>query len=468
MSWKLTAGELGKATGAQYSGPDIAMTGVSTDSRENLTGRLFVALKGEHFDAHQFVEGAVKNGAAAVLVHTDRPEFAALKSKAAFFFVKDTLKGLQDLSHFWRRKHNFQVIGISGSNGKTSTKEFLFELLKDFKPTVASQGSFNNHWGVPLSILSAGSDCKILILEMGMNHLGELELLAKIAEPDIVGVTMVGRSHIGELGSQANVAKAKEELYKTALKAAAVFNVDNEWTQGMFDHAKKAGTHSRLITFSSHVHDTDVSLRADRISPAAMQIVGQIDGVQGQASVKVFGRHNVNNIMTAAALALAAGMTAEMIWKKLDGLQISAWGRNQWLQMPTGTLVLFDAYNANPESMTALLKNLYELETTGKKFLILGEMLELGAESAKAHREIGDLAGTIGADGIWFIGEHYKDVESGVRQSGFSNPAYFSLAFDPEISRKIKDGLRPQDMVAVKASRGTKLETVLEHWGLEL
>jgi len=468
LSWKLTASELVKATGAQYSGADLTMSGVSTDSRENLTGKLFVALKGERLDAHQFVAGAIKNGAAAVLVHADLPEFAALKSKAAFFFVKDTLKGLQDLAHYWRRKHKFQVIGVSGSNGKTSTKEFLYELVKDFKPTVASKGSFNNHWGVPLSILSAGDDCKLLILEMGMNHLGELELLAKIAEPDIVGITMVGRSHIGELGSQANVAKAKEELYKTAPKAAAAFNMDNEWTRLMYDNAKKAGTHSRMITFSSHVPGPDVSLRAEKVTAAGMKIVGRIAGVEGSGSVKVFGRHNVTNLMIASSLAFLAGMTPDQIWKKLDGLEISSWGRNQWLKMPSGTLVLFDGYNANPESMAALLKNLYELETDGKKFLVLGEMLELGAESAKAHREIGDLAGKIGADGIWFIGEHFKDVESGVKASGFNNPAYFSKQFDPEISQKIKGGLSSKDLVAVKASRGTKLETVLEHWGLQL
>lgn len=468
MSWNLTSGELVKATGAQFSGADLTMTGVSTDSRENLSGKLFVALKGERLDAHQFVASAVKNGAAAVLVHADLPEYAELKTKAAFFFVKDTLKGLQDLAHYWRRKHQFQVIGVSGSNGKTSTKEFLFELLKDFKPTVASKGSFNNHWGVPLSILSAGSDCKILVLEMGMNHLGELELLAKIAEPDIVGITMVGRSHIGELGSQANVAKAKEELYKTAPKAIAVFNMDNEWTRQMYDNAIKAGTHSRIIRFSSHAPGPEVSLRAEKVTAAGMKIVGSIAGVQGSGSVRVFGRHNVTNLMIASGLALAAGMTPEMIWKKLDGLEISSWGRNQWLKMSTGTLVLFDAYNANPESMTALLKNIYELETDGKKFLILGEMLELGDESSKAHREIGDLAGKIGADSIWFIGEHFKDVEAGVRQSGYSNAAYFSKQFDPEISRKIKGSLSSGDMVAVKASRGTKLETVLEHWGLKL
>lgn len=442
------------------------MLGVSTDSREKLDGKLFVALKGERMDAHQFVGDAIRNGATAVLVHEDRPEFASLKNQAAFFIVPDTLKGLQDLAHHWRMRHPFQVIGITGSNGKTSTKEFLYALLKEFKPTVASKGSFNNHWGVPLSILSAGDDCQILILEMGMNHLGELTTLADIARPDIVTVTMVGRSHIGELGSQENVARAKEEIYKASPHAVAVYNVDNQWTRAMYMEAEKNNEHPRRITFSSHVPGANVSIRADQLTADGMHVTGEIGGVKGIATIKIFGRHNVVNIEAAAALAWAAGMPAEAIWKKLNGLQVSSWGRNQWIKMPSGTMVLFDAYNANPESMTALLKNLYELETIGKKYLILGEMLELGSESPRAHREIGELAGKIGVDGVWFIGEHCKDVETGLKQTGFANPAYFSSKFEPEISEKIKSNLNPQDVVAVKASRGQKLETVLEHWGL--
>jgi UDP-N-acetylmuramoyl-tripeptide--D-alanyl-D-alanine ligase len=455
-----------KATNGNYAGAEMVMTGVSTDSREKLNGKLFIALKGERMDAHQFVAAAIGNGASAVMVHEDLPEFAALKSKAAFFFVNDTLKGLQDLAKFWRVKHDFLTIGITGSNGKTSTKEFLYALIKDFKPTVASKGSFNNHWGVPLSILSAGPDCEILILEMGMNHLGELTTLVRIAQPDIVGVTMVGRSHIGELGSQENVAKAKQEIYFASPSAIGIYNVDNQWTRAMYADAK-ISARSRMITFSSHVPRSDVSIRAERLTSDAMQVTGEIGGVKGVASVKVFGRHNIVNLEAAAAFAWAAGMTPEAIWKKLNGLEASSWGRNQWIKMPTGTMVLFDGYNANPESMTALLKNLYELEAMGKKFLILGEMLELGSESPSAHREIGELVGKINVDGLWFIGEHHKDVETGLRSTGFANPAFFSDKFDPAISQQIKSELSPQDVVAIKASRGTKLETVLEHWGLQ-
>jgi UDP-N-acetylmuramoyl-tripeptide--D-alanyl-D-alanine ligase len=160
-------------------------------------------------------------------------------------------------------------------------------------------------------------------------------------------------------------------------------------------------------------------------------------------------------------------MPPEEIWKKLPAVTSSAWGRNQWIKMPKGTKVLFDAYNANPASMAALLKNVYELESEGRKILILGEMLELGKESVPAHKELGELVGKMGADVCWFIGAHFQDVEQGLKSSGFFGTTYCTPGFDKKISTEIKESLAPADLVAVKASRGTKLETVLEDWGIE-
>jgi UDP-N-acetylmuramoyl-tripeptide--D-alanyl-D-alanine ligase len=465
VGWQATSDEVVKSTGAKYTGPQITLNGVATDSREKMTGQLFVALKGDNFDAHNFIKGAVENDCAAILVHEDRPEYKDLK--IGVFLVEDTLRGLQDIAHAWRKKNPFLVIGVSGSNGKTSTKEFAYQILKDFKKTTASQGSFNNHWGVPITILSAPAETKILLLEMGMNHRGELTRLAEIAEPDITVITMVGKSHVGELGSQEEVAKAKEELYLAAPRSIAIFNIDNEYTRAMFTRSKQINTHKKLMTFSSHVPGSDVELRAEKMNVEGLTIVGQIAGAKGHCTVKVFGRQNINNLMTAASIGLAVGMTPQQIWKKLDGLSAAAWGRNQWLKLPSGQNVLFDGYNANPESMSAMLKNLYELDSEGRRVLILGEMRELGSESRVAHQELGELAGKIAAEIVWFIGEHHKDFEAGWKKVGGSPSAYFSAQFDPEIANKIKSSLKPSDIVAVKASRGQKLETVLEHWGLQ-
>ncbi len=467
MSCTLTAEEIITATCASLRGPEAGVKGVGTDSRVDLKGQLFVALKGERYDGHEFVAQAIQNGAVAVMVHDERREYEALKSKCTFYVVGNTLTALQDLARHWRRKNAFQVVGITGSNGKTSSKELTYQILKDFKPTVASQGSFNNHWGVPLSILSAPEGTKILVLEMGMNHLGELTALAEIAEPDVTAVTMVGRSHVGELGSQHNIAKAKEELYLASPRSVAIFNMDNTWTSEMFVHARIAGTHSRLITFSSHNTKCDVSIRAETMTAAGLKVAGQIGGTLGHADAKVFGRHNVNNLMVAASVAWVLGMPSEAIWKKMDGVASTAWGRNQWLKLPSGADVLFDAYNANPESMTAMLKNVYELENAGKKLMVLGEMLELGEESPRAHRELGELTGKIGPDLVWFLGAHYLDFETGLRTTGYKNPFYCTPEFDPEISNKIKGMMEAKDIVALKASRGQKLEKVLEHWGLK-
>ena len=467
MKWQLSSKEIVSATGARYSGAEMSVNGVGTDSRVEGVGRLFVALKGERFDGHDYVAAAVSNGASAVLVHQDRPEFEKLKQKVAFFHVSDTLEALQRLGSFWRRKHDFFVLAISGSNGKTSSKEMTFEILKGFQPTVASQGSFNNHWGVPISILSAAPDTRILVLEMGMNHLGELAALATLADPNVTVITMVGSSHIGLLGSQENIAKAKEELYLGAPKSIAIFNLDNQWTSSMYVRAMSRGTHKRLLTFSSHKPNCDVCLRAERMTMDGLEVVGTIAGVSGRVFVRIFGRQNLNNLMVASSLALSAGMPPADIWKRLPDLSVETWGRNQWMTMPSKASVLFDAYNANPSSMAAMLRNVYELESQGQKILILGDMLELGEESARAHQELGDLAGKVGVDMIWFIGSHAGDVEQALSKSGFAGQSFFSRDFDSQISSTIKETLKANDVVAIKASRGQRLERVLEHWGIK-
>lgn len=466
MSWEAISDEVKQATGAKYSGAALTLRGVATDSREKMAGKLFVALKGDKFDAHDFVGAAVANGAAAVMVSEHRSEYDKLNT--AVFVVPDTLRGLQDLAHAWRVKNPFHVIAISGSNGKTSSKEFAYELVKDFKRTTASQGSFNNHWGVPLTILSAPADTELLILEMGMNHLGELARLVEIALPNVTVVTMVGRSHIGELGSQENVARAKEELYLGAPSSVAIFNLDNEFTRAMYERAVVNRTHTKLITFSSHVPRCNVEMRAEKMTVEGLNISGSIGDLKGRCMVNVFGRQNVTNLMVASSVALASGMSPEQIWKKLNRLSASAWGRNQWLKLDNGATVLFDAYNANPESMTAMLKNLYELDAPGRRILILGEMRELGKESPRAHTELGEIAGSLAAEVVWFIGEHHKDFAAGLKKAGLPVEGHFSAEFDEKIADKIKASLQSTDIVAVKASRGQKLEAVLEHWGMQL
>jgi UDP-N-acetylmuramoyl-tripeptide--D-alanyl-D-alanine ligase len=461
-NWTCTILELHKAVGGQLlSQSPIAFSRVSTDTRSDLKGRLYIPLKGEKFDAHDFVPKAVEAGAAAVLVHAWKEEWKPLLAKAAFIQVPDTLKALQAFANHWRKQHKFKVFAITGSNGKTSTKEFTYALLKDHFKTHASKGSFNNHWGVPLSILEASPEHTHLVLEMGMNHAGEIWRLCLIAEPDICAVTNVGRAHIGELGSQEAVAQAKEEIYVACPKAVHVFNIDNEWTMRM--HAR---SHSKKLTFSAFRPEADVNLRAQRMDWNGLDLIGSIGGEAGNAFVPILGRHNVANLMTASCLALAAGLKPSQIWKGLKGIQSVAWGRNQVVPLTNGARVLFDAYNANPDSVQALLKNLYEMDMSGSKFLVLGDMRELGSFSEQAHEEAGERAAAVNFSGVWYIGQYAKSFWKGYEKVRKADTALSSEKVDAAVAQKLLGLTKEGDLVAIKGSRGMELENVLNGWPL--
>jgi len=461
--WDGSCEELIQATGGTLlSHPATTFHKVGTDTRLDLRGRLFVPLKGNNYNAHDFVEQAVGKGVSAVLVHEWRDQWQPLTKQITFIKVSDTLKALQDFASFWRKKHKFKVIAITGSNGKTSTKEFTATLLKSEMPTYASKGSYNNHWGVPLSILEAGPEHRVLILEMGMNKSGELWRLAHLAEPDIVTVTTVGRAHIGELGSLAKIAEAKEEIYSAVPRAIHVFNMDNEWTMRM-----QTRSETKQIKFSAFKADVDVHLRAQRLTLDGLDVVGTIGGVAGQTLVKVLGRQNNANLMCASALALAAGLAPELIWKHLLEIRDSAWGRNQVLHLKNGAKVLFDAYNANPDSSIALLKNLYEYEIPGRKYLVMGDMKELGEMSEMLHQEIGERAASVNFAGILYIGEFKEAFRRGLEKFHKDKDFIGIAKFDEKVVRDFANQLQANDLVALKASRGMALEKVVETWPMQ-
>lgn len=461
-TWNCTITELAQAVGGQVmSAPHADFCKVGTDSRRDLSGKLFVPLKGDAFDGHNFVTKSIEAGARAVMVSEWRNEWDAFKNKVSFVKVADTLLGLQALGLHWRRKHNFKVLAITGSNGKTSTKEFLFTLLKRHLSVHASKGSFNNHWGVPLSILDAGPEHTHLILEMGMNHAGEIRRLCEISQPDVVACTMVGRAHIGELGSQEAVAAAKEEVYVSCPQATHIFNLDNEWTMRM-----QTTSRARQIIFSSFKPTADVFLRAQRMDWDGLDLVGSIGGNEGRAVAKVLGRHNVVNLMCAASLALAADLTPSQVWEGLATIQDQAWGRNQIVALQNGARVLFDAYNANPDSVQALIKNIFEMEITGRRFLVLGDMRELGTFGVAAHEEIGERAAAIPFEAVYFVGEFAAAFKSGFEKVRKNIPFFSSAKVDAALSHKMLSMLEPGDLIAIKGSRGMQLEHVLDGWPL--
>ena len=431
---------------------------IGTDTRKNLTGQIFVALKGDAFDAHEFLDKAVEQGASALLVHELPEKFTNLKSKVTVLKVKDTLQGLQDFANAYRLTLPTKIIGVTGSNGKTTTKEFTAQILSQSKKTHYSQGSFNNHWGVPMTLLSIPTDATFAVVEMGMNHAGEITQLVKIAEPDVVVCTMVGTAHIEFFGTRQKIAEAKSEIYmESKPETIRIFNQDQELTFDMMYPVAKKIPDSRMLSFSEKNHEADVYFKIEELRMKEMRISGIIAGVPGEATVPIFGKQNLTNLMAAAAIAYACKIAPENIWAALPHCQ-TAWGRNQFLQTHSHAEILFDGYNSNPDSMRALLENIPLLTCSGKKIGVFGQMKEQGSVSPQVHEETGELAGRAGFSQIYFTGEDCKSFENGLKKSGFKGEQFLSNDFTNELGQKLEASIVAGDIIVVKGSRGAKME----------
>ncbi len=439
---------------------ETAFKGVGTDSRKNLTGQLFIALKGEAFDAHQFLNQAVQAGATALLVQEIPPSQKAVLEKVTVIQVKDTLKSLQDLSHWVRKQMKAKVLALTGSNGKTSTKEFTAQILSGYKVICYSQGSFNNHWGVPFSLLNLDRVHETAIVEMGMNHKGELTELVKIADPDAVVCTMVGRAHIEFFGTQEKIAEAKEEIYLASNpKSIAIFNLDDPFTLKMLENSVKTHPQRPRLTFSQ-TQKADVQLEISEATFDGLKLKGFIKGHSGETFIPVFGKHNITNLLAAATLALAAGLTSEHIWKGLKNCK-SHWGRNQKVKLAVGALALFDAYNSNPDSMEALLDNIDSLKVRGQKIGVFGQMRELGDQSKHFHHLIGIKVGNVNFSKVFFYGDEFESFQNGLKESGFKGEVHVQKDFSDQLAGKLKSSIQAGDLVVFKASRGPRLERML-------
>ncbi len=436
---------------------------VGTDSRSDLNGKLFVPLRGDVFDAHDFINTAIEKGCTGVLF--DRKSKKSLKlnldGSVALIEVEDSLLALQELAHGYRKKLNKIIIGITGSAGKTTAKEFTSQILNSASKTYASQGSLNNHWGVPFSLLNMRDTDHFGVIEMGMDKYGEIQRLVEIADPDIVVVTMVGHAHFEHFGSQENIAKAKNEIYLFSKKPAVrIFNLDNPFTEKMRDDFLKTTTKGAVYEFSAVDPNAHVFMQLKNVSALGLQIEGSIWKQPGQALVPVFGRHNITNVLVAATLALAAGMTPSQIWSSLNRLKTN-WGRNQLLQADSGAQVIFDGYNANPDSMDSLIKNVHDLPVSGKRVLILAEMLGLGDSKDKFHFELAEKISKNKFDQVMFYGpssQIFKDVFARISTK---TQLWASEKMDEDVINRLKSDYKDGDLIAIKGSRGMKTEKVV-------
>lgn len=435
------------ATGGRMAGADVECAGVATDSRTLRPGELFFALRGERFDGHAFVAAAAARGAAAAVVEH------ACDAPLPQVIVADTTAALGTLAAAWRARFDLPVIGVAGSNGKTTTKELLAAALAGAGPVLATRGNLNNQVGVPLTLFGLGPEHRHAVIEIGANHPGEVAALARLVRPTIALVTNSGDEHLEGFGSRAGAARAEGELF-AALGGAgiAVVNVDDPFCSLWREQADGA----RILGFGI---DAPAAVAARGIATGIEDgaFVTRFELVTGAAAapvqLRLAGRHNVLNALAAAAAALAAGRPLPAIAAGLGAVAPVA-GRLQLKPGRQGAWLLDDSYNANPSSMHAGIDVLCGLP--GERWLVLGEMAELGAHAAAAHADIGRYARAAGVARLFACGVPARET---VAAFG-AGAAWFGEV--TALAAAVADALAPGVTVLIKGSRVNRLERVVE------
>jgi UDP-N-acetylmuramoyl-tripeptide--D-alanyl-D-alanine ligase len=443
----LTLAQVAEATGGEIVGaPGLRVASVTTDTRGLEPGALFVALRGDRFDGHAFVSDALGAGAVAALVSD-----ASVACPAVV--VPDTLRALQRLAAWHRQRMPARVVGITGSAGKTTTKELTSSILARLGPTLATRGNLNNHIGVPLTLLRLEPSHAYAVIEMGCNGFGEIALLAGLARPEAGLITNVGEAHLEGLGDLAGVARAKGELF-AALEPAgtAVTNLDDSRVRALPSPARRRLGYGR-------VEGAEVRLARRRPSREGRQEL-EIELGAGQTiapGLELLGAHNAANAVAAAALALAVGATAEAIEAGL-GAVTPAPGRLQPRAGAGGLVVIDDTYNANPGAMEAALTVLCEHSGAARLHALLGEMLELGPESRAQHVRVGRLAAGLPLESLVATGVAAGAYLTGAREGGMAGERLAAAETPEAAAEVVLRRSRPGDVVLVKGSRGAHME----------
>lgn len=437
------------------SDPNIVVSGpVVIDSREAEPGSLFVARAGEVQDGHDFVPGAMEAGAVAVLA--ERPV------NAPAVIVNDSEKALGLLARSvvttLTSKTGLRVVGVTGSSGKTTTKDLLAQVLAPLGPVVAPKGSLNTEVGVPLTVLTADETTRTLVVEMGARGIGHIEYLCGIAPPQIGVVLNVGSAHVGEFGDRESIAQAKGELAEAVpADGTVVLNADDPLVRSMAER-----TEARVLMVGESVH---ADVRADNVElddqgRASFGLV--TPGGSAKVSLSLVGEHHVANALAAAGTALASGMTVDEVATELTKASVQSRWRMEVTKRADGVTIVNDAYNANPESMRAALKALSHLGRGSRTWAILGEMLELGERADAEHTIVGQLAAGLDVSRILAIGEGARPISLGASDvQSWGGEATWVADADAALG-EVEAKLQPGDVVLVKASRATGLERLAQ------
>ncbi len=457
-------GEITAAEVAASAGGDLLrgsglkrFTGLSTDTRNMTAGCLFWALKGERFDGHHFVSQALEKGAAGVVVRGGFDPVIAPDRDAVVISVSDTLTALGDMASWWRHQHRSPVVGITGSAGKTTTKEMAAAILGRKGSTLKTQGNFNNLIGLPLTLLLLEQGDRYAVLEMGMNGPREIARLTDIADPDVGLITNVARAHIEGLGSLEGVARAKVELLERMNPGAtAILNGDDPVLMKAASAFQR-----RVITFG---RDPGNDVSAERIRSLGREgITFHIRDGHGSFPVrlKVAGFQNVSNALAAAAISLCLGTSAQDVTEGLgnfEGMQ----GRFEITSLSGGIILVDDTYNANPFSLKAAMDSMKALAGKGRVIVGLGEMFELGADTVEGHLEAGAMVAELKAHTFVALGEHAGLMIQGAVEKGFPEERTVVARDHREMEETIREIMKQGDFILLKGSRRAGLDKVVE------
>ena len=447
---RLTLKDIFDIPTAEIFEPDkfTPVTSVVIDSRKAKKNSLFVAIEGERFDGHDFAEEAVKNGASAIVINR-RKLRRYDKLKVPIVCVKNTTKAYGAIANIWRRKLNAVVVSITGSNGKTTTKDYLAELLKEKYSVVATSANNNNHIGVPLTILSANDRCEVLILEHGTNHFGEIDYTARLAEPDIALITNIGDSHLEYLIDREGVLKEKAGLFDAALEkhGTIIINNDDEYLR---KYTRKLNGRKVTFGFYGKPDFKGKVERYDELGRAVVSIAGK--NMKLNFTLPTLGKTGVNNVLAAAAAAKTIGATKKEILNGIKKLKAPK-GRLNATEKKN-FLIIDDTYNSNPNSVKAAVETLKRIKKYKKKILILGDMFELGKNAGEIHESLAeDLAKLRNAEALT-IGKNMKRLSAKLKGSMEAKHFNRRETLKKYLKEKEFDGYA----ALVKGSRGMKME----------
>jgi len=454
-------GEILNATGGRLlqGRRDVFFQAISTDSRTIAEGSLFIALKGERFDGHHYAIEALEKKAGGVLIEEDKAgdiRWNDYQSKPVIA-VKDTLYALGDIARERRRKFGTPVVALTGSNGKTTTKEMIAACLETTFPVLKTKGNLNNLIGLPLTLLNLTEKERVVVLEMGMNVPGEIRRLTEIAEPDVGLITNIQRAHLEGVGSLEKIKEEKGELFRRMRRDGTIIvNRDDPRVVSLGE-----SFYGQKITFgikhSADVMAKEIHLQGREGTSFVLVLEGEEKGIR----IPLLGKHFVSNALAAIAIASLFGVELEKIKEALEKFQPFSM-RMEVISLGGERTLINDAYNANPNSMELALETFSELKGRGRAIAVLGDMLELGNYAEEAHRQLGKRIAELSIDFLLVMGEMAPVVMESAIREGFAHERVRVVESHSEAVSILREISRKGDWILVKGSRGMGMEKVVE------